>query len=87
MSVLIKGMEMPCSCYDCQLAYDCMQCIVTGTSFIWEGEFRTARKDFLPETDRLPDCPLTKVTELKLEKDAFVSIENGGVVYFRESEE
>lgn len=61
MSIIVKGMDMPKCCYDCQLAYDCMQCIVTRTSFIWTGEFRTTRKNFNPETDRLPDCPLVEV--------------------------
>lgn len=66
MSVLIKGMDMPCSCITCR-----MECIVR----------------IHDSTKRSKDCPLKKVTELKLEKDAFVSIENGGVVYFIESEE
>lgn len=61
MSVLIKGMEMPHNCYECRLEYDCMMCAVTGTSFIWAGEFRTTRKNFNPKTDRLSDCPLVEI--------------------------
>ena len=55
MSVLIKGMTMPKTCYDCKLMYDSMKCIVTGTAF---NGFNGSYFDF--EEGRLPDCPLVE---------------------------
>lgn len=60
MSVLIKGMDMPNNCLECNFEYDCMMCKITGTSFIW-GEDGKERTGFYEEEQRLPDCPLVEV--------------------------
>lgn len=59
MSVLIKGMEMPKNCYDCQFEYDCILCRATGNSFIYRSAEDGGYVDFC-ET-RMPDCPLVEV--------------------------
>ena len=56
MSVLIKGMTMPKTCYDCKLMYDAMKCIVTGTAF---NGFNGSYFDF--EEGQLLDCPLVEL--------------------------
>ena len=79
MSVLIEGVHLPENCHDCDalgysdIVYLKCPAIKDSTKFnFW---------------DRPEGCPLVEVTEVKIEKDAFISIENGGVVYFQERRE
>lgn len=60
MSVLIKGMEMPKNCSECQLNYDMMSCGVTGTR--WWSDTMTLM-DFDCQESRLYDCPLVELPE------------------------
>lgn len=55
MSILIKGMEMPTCCADCELNYDCFCCAITGHNFFIEIE----NFDFTKE--KAFDCPLVEV--------------------------
>lgn len=55
MSVLIKGMDMPERCWDCDLCYDCFYCRLLEVRFI-------DREDFEPGERRLSDCPLVLVS-------------------------
>lgn len=55
--ILIRGMEMPTSCAECVLNYDCFKCIVTGTPFF------DREHNFDDETTRLDNCPLVPVPE------------------------
>lgn len=57
MSIIVKNMEMPKSCFDCRFYdddHDYPTCIVTGYSrgYNWS-----------PFNQRMPDCPLVKVSE------------------------
>lgn len=56
MSVLIKGMEMPDSCYDCPLCYDNMACMVATKCYI-----DLNKEGFHFCEERHPDCPLISV--------------------------
>ena len=58
MSVLVKGMKIPKNCSDCQLNYDMMSCIITGTRF-WDDTLM----DFDCQESRLYDCPLVELPE------------------------
>lgn len=49
----IKGLEIPKSCIDCDLNYDCCACIVTGTKFDFED----------CDKRRLDDCPLVEIKD------------------------
>lgn len=60
MSVLIKGMEMPQSCSDCQLNYDQFACSVTGTRW-WSDTMVSLGFDC--DEERLQNCPLVKLPE------------------------
>lgn len=55
MSVLIKGMKMPTRCIACQLNYDSVACILTGSRFY------KCNTEFDPGEERLSDCPLVSV--------------------------
>lgn len=55
MGVYIKGMEMPTSCSECALNYDCFKCIVTGTPFF------DHEHNFDDKITRLNDCPLVEL--------------------------
>lgn len=55
--IAIKDMEMPHSCSDCDLNYDCCGCIITGTGFWDEG----LPYDFDEFEMRLLDCPLVEM--------------------------
>lgn len=59
MSILIKGLEMPKSCYDCLLCYDLMECSVSPITFSKEE-----LKRFHFTTERHPDCPLVNVPNM-----------------------
>lgn len=63
MSVLIKGMNMPESCYDCPMCYDMMECTV-GTPRIgfWKKEMQAEPFDFCAE--RHPRCPLVPAADV-----------------------
>ena len=54
--VLIRGMEMPMSCFDCPIFDDFCQerCGVTGTMVYGEID---------PQRETLPDCPLVPLPE------------------------
>lgn len=49
----IKDLEIPKSCMDCKLNYDCCACIVTNTLF----DFKKCDKE------RLDDCPLVEIKD------------------------
>lgn len=51
MSILIKNMEMPTSCYDCRFAVD-------GWCYAAEKQ---DNKDYLADTRRADFCPLVPV--------------------------
>ena len=57
MSVLIKGMEMPKSCYECKLD---LRTDICKAFCEWNAEYPYS----IRATDRLPDCPLSEVPEL-----------------------
>lgn len=57
MGVYIKSMEMPASCAECALNYDCFKCIVTGTLFFDHKHHFF----FDDEMTRLYNCPLVLV--------------------------
>ena len=50
MSIYIKGMEMPKSCWDCPMMYDYLYCVVTMDKR-------------LKEDTRADSCPLTEIPE------------------------
>jgi len=56
MSLIIKGMEMPESCFDCSIFDNFCQerCGVTGTLVYGEID---------PQRETLPDCPLIPLPE------------------------
>lgn len=54
MSVLIKGMEMPKSCYECKLD---LRTDICKAFCEWNAEYPYS----IRATDRLPDCPLSEV--------------------------
>lgn len=54
MSVLIKGMEMPNSCYDCRLFVDSW-CYAFGIDD-WRNAYNKP-----PKGERLDNCPLVEV--------------------------
>ena len=54
MSVIINGMHMPDSCYDCPICYDNYMC-----GIIQQNYFST--EDFDPIVERLPGCPLIAI--------------------------
>ena len=62
MSVLIKGIDMPESCYDCPMCYDMMECSV-GSPYIgfWGKDREKEPFDFCNE--RHPRCPLVQVDD------------------------
>lgn len=53
MSVVIRGMNMPKSCDECDLNYDCFRCILPIESSLLYG------KD--TANGRLPNCPLVEL--------------------------
>lgn len=69
MSVLIKGMNMPERCWDCDLCYDCFYCRLLEVRFI-------DREDFEPGERRLSDCPLVPVPPhgRLIDADALLSV-------------
>lgn len=60
MSIVVKGMEMPKSCSDCQLNLEQMACSVTGTRW-WSDTMVLV--DFDCDDERLYDCPLVELPE------------------------
>ena len=54
--VYIKGMQMPKTCEECSLNYDCFACIVTGIRFYGDS-------DFDPSKGKLENCPLIPVPD------------------------
>ena len=56
MSILIKGMEMPKSCYDCELAFQ-DQDSEHNTHWLCGITHKTASM-----WERLPDCPLISIS-------------------------
>lgn len=59
MSVLIKDMQMPDNCSECQLEYDQMMCPIAGRWY----EQSNLDIGFDPNKDRLPECPLVELPE------------------------
>lgn len=59
--ILIKDMQMPESCFDCEIQYDNMCCSVTGTSFWIDGDPLHYDTKPDPNEERMPDCPLVEV--------------------------
>ena len=55
MSIIIRGMDMPESCAECDLNYDETRCVlpIKHNSF-WRDDFRTWE-------GRLPECPLVEL--------------------------
>lgn len=60
MSVLIKGIEMPNNCSECNFEYDQMRCQVTGYNW-YDQEYLDIGFD--PNIERLPECPLAELPE------------------------
>lgn len=60
MSVIVKGMQMPPTCSECQLAYDFMACVVTGNRWYDQDNIDAG---FDSDNARLPDCPLKEIPE------------------------
>lgn len=59
--ILIKDMQMPESCFDCEIQYDSICCSVTGTLF-WRDDdplHYDTKPD--PSKERMADCPLIEV--------------------------
>lgn len=56
MSVLIKGLRMPESCYACPLCYDLLECLGSAITFDM-SELKLF--DFC--TERHPKCPLRPI--------------------------
>lgn len=56
MSVLIRNMEMPKSCYECKLDLRTDVCLAFCE---WNAEHPYS----IRATDRLPDCPLVELPE------------------------
>ncbi len=61
--LLIKGMEMPKSCKECELMMDCDSCEGWEVVCVLQGCIGYLRD--LPEDKRLEDCPLVEVEETK----------------------
>ena len=59
MSVLIKGLNMPETCSDCNFCYDQMQCSVTGDRFFGDT---WVRLEFDHTKQILPSCLLVEVS-------------------------
>lgn len=57
--LLIKGMEMPKSCKECELMMDCDSCEGWEVVCVLQGCLGYLRD--LPEDKRLEDCPLVEV--------------------------
>lgn len=77
MSVLIKDMKMPTRCIACQLNYDSVACILTGSRFY------KCNTEFDPSEERLSDCPLIPIppySDLIERKAAYDSILKGMVM-------
>jgi hypothetical protein len=70
MDILIKNMEMPKSCDECELLYDFVYCIVTKQKML-DADFEK----------RNPSCPLIPVPEHNDLADKSVIIERMGEVY------
>lgn len=58
MSLLIPGMKMPTSCFDCPMCYDSIGCIVTGEQ-LWSDSH--VYLDFSPNKERMWNCPLIEL--------------------------
>ena len=68
MSILIKGMEMPTSCLECQLNYDMYKCVLTGKSTMLADDYR------------LNDCPLIELPPHGRLIDADAAMKQGWVI-------
>ena len=66
MAILIPNIDMPKSCSDCPLEYDCFVCRLTDTDFC-DNEYE---EDWC-ET-RMPDCPLIEIPDDAVKKMAIV---------------
>ena len=58
MSVLIKGMEMPKTCSDCLLSYECTFCSLNAEIY-----FHGTGDDYFNKRD--DRCPLVEMDEVK----------------------
>ena len=58
MSILIPGMKMPTSCFDCPMCYDSIGCILTGEQW-WSDSH--VYLDFSPNKERMWNCPLIEL--------------------------
>ena len=59
MSVLIKGMEMPKSCEDCDLCTSDGYCIATGGDSLWDALPEGA--EYFPTGWKYEGCPVIEV--------------------------
>lgn len=67
MSIYIKGVKMPKTCYECPCQYDLISCQALDFESICE-------EDFDCTTQRLPNCPLEEAEP----KHAYVIIDEDG---------
>ena len=72
MSVLIKDMEMPKSCYECKLDIRTDVCLAFSE---WNKEHPYS----IRATDRLPDCPLSEVPFSQPEQQSRIEKELHGL--------
>lgn len=54
---LIVEMEMPQTCDECEVNYDCAFCGITGSAFYGNAQI----PNFMPDEQKLPDCPIKGV--------------------------
>lgn len=59
MSILIKGMEMPKSCEDCDLCTSDGYCIATGGDSLWDALPEGA--EYFPTGWKYEGCPVIEV--------------------------
>ena len=59
MSVLVKGMEMPKSCEDCDLCTSDGYCIATGGDSLWDALPEGA--EYFPTGWKYEGCPVIEV--------------------------
>ena len=59
MSKSVLIIDTPKSCDKCKLNYDCCGCMITGTNFWYTESTENKENNFNPDTQILPDCPLS----------------------------
>ncbi len=54
MSVVVKGVDFPKTCGECEFNYNCFCCQITNRHFYYNEEFE-------PFIQKLDDCPLIEL--------------------------